>query len=724
MNKNLTIAMTTAMLLSGGVAQMQAQDVNIGKSKQVMLKGDIMTPETLWAMGRVGSAAASPDGKQVVYQVGYYSVKENRGHQVLFIMNADGTGQTKLTTDAKSESDPVWIEGGKRIAFLRGGQVWAMNPDGSGRTQLTKDATAIEGFKFSPDGSRVLLIKSLPYHGTIKKNPDDLPMASGRLVTDMNYRHWDHYVESIAHPFVAQVSVQGIDAGWDILEGQPYESPLAPFGGIEQFDWSPDSKHIAYTCRKKVGVDYAVSTDADIFLFNIETKADRNLCKPEGYVAPKINYTKSLRNQKVNHQEGDMNVGYDVNPRFSPDGKYVAWLSMEHDGYESDRNRLCVYELATGKKSYVAEAFDSNVDDYCWNTDSKTLYFIGCWHATVNAYQTNLKGEVKKLTEGDHNYVALQLLGNTGKLLGTRQSITVPSDLYVIKPAKKEGQSEQTQITFENKHIYDQMAVGNVTDRWVKTSDGKEMQVWIITPPHFDPNKKYPTLLFCEGGPQSPVSQFWSYRWNFQLMAAQGYVVVAPNRRGVPSFGQEWLDQISGDYSGQNIRDYLSAIDDVAREPWVDRDRLGCVGASYGGYSVYYLAGQHEGRFKAFISHCGIFDFDSMYGSTEELFFINNDYGGPYWDKENAVAQRSYAHSPHRFVQNWDTPILIITGLNDFRIPYTQSLEAFTGARVQGIPARFVAFENENHQVFQPQNSLVWNREFFGWLDKYVKGEQ
>lgn len=723
MNKNLTIAMTTAMLLSGGVAQTQAQDVNIGKSKQVMLKGDIMTPETLWAMGRVGSAAASPDGKQVVYQVGYYSVKENRGHQVLFIMNADGTGQTKLTTDAKSESDPVWIEGGKRIAFLRGGQIWAMNPDGSGRTQLTKDATAIEGFKFSPDGSRVLLIKSLPYHGTIKKNPDDLPMASGRLVTDMNYRHWDHYVESIAHPFVAQVSAQGIDAGWDILEGQPYESPLAPFGGIEQFDWSPDSKHIAYTCRKKVGVDYAVSTDADIFLFNIETKADRNLCKPEGYVAPKINYTKSLRNQKVNHQEGDMNVGYDVNPRFSPDGKYVAWLSMEHDGYESDRNRLCVYELATGKKSYVAEAFASNVDDYCWNTDSKTLYFIGCWHATVNAYQTNLKGEVKKLTEGDHNYVALQLLGNTGKLLGTRQSITVPSDLYVIKPAKKEGQSEQTQITFENKHIYDQMAVGNVTDRWVKTSDGKEMQVWIITPPHFDPNKKYPTLLFCEGGPQNPVSQFWSYRWNFQIMAANGYVVVAPNRRGLPGYGSKWNEEISGDWTGQCMRDYLAAIDDAANNlPFVDKDRLGAVGASFGGFSVYYLAGHHDKRFKCFISHDGAFNLESMYTDTEEAWFSNWEYDDAYWNQDRTDnARRTYENSPHLTVDKWDTPILCIHGEMDYRINANQGMGAFNAARLRGIPAELLIFPDENHWVLQPQNGILWQRTFFEWLDRWLK---
>lgn len=514
--------------------------------------------------------------------MGYYSVKENKGHQILYVMDADGKNIRQLTTDAKNETDGAWIEGGRRIAFLRDGQLWAMNADGTGRRQLTNDKTDIEGFKFSPDGRHVLLIKSLPYHGTIKANPTDLPKATGRLVTDMNYRHWDHYVETIAHPFVAGVNDGKVDGGVDILEGQPYESPLAPFGGIEQFDWSKDSKCVAYTCRKKEGVQYAISTDADIYLYNIDTRETRNLCKPADYREPAINATKTMKTQAVNHQSGDMNVGYDVNPRFSPDGKYIAWQSMAHNGYESDRNRLCVYDLRTGEKKYVAESFDSNVEDFCWAADSRTLYFLGIWHACVMVYQTNLDGQVKQLTDGWYDYGSVQLLGNEGKqLLVTRHSISHPDDLFAVTPAKKAKASKVVQLTDENKHIFDQLALAKVQERWVKTTDGKEEQVWIILPPHFDPAKKYPALLFCEGGPQSPVSQFWSYRWNFQIMAANDYVIVAPNRRGLPGYGSAWNEEISGDWTGQCMNDYLSAIDDAVANlplstktdsgPWVPR---------------------------------------------------------------------------------------------------------------------------------------------------------
>ena len=693
------------------------------QKNDIKVENHLMTPEALWAMGRIGGAEASPNGKQVVYQVGYYSVKENKGHQMLFIMDANGKNQKALTTDAKSETDAAWIQGGQKIAFIRGGQLWSMNPDGTDRKQLTNDELGIQGFRFSPDGKKVILIKELPYHGTIQKNPSDLPLATGRLVTDMNYRHWDHYVESILHPFVADVAEDGtINAGEDILKGEPFECPMAPFGGIEQLAWSPDSKTIAYTCRKKEGVQYAISTDSDIYLYNIGTRETKNLCKEAGYVEPKIDATKSMKNQAVNAPENlKNNPGYDINPQFSADGKYVAWQSMARDGYESDRNRLCVYELATGKKNYVSEKFDSNVEGFVWNKDNKSLTFIGVWHGTLNLYQANFKGEVKQITNEWADYGSISLANSGNKLLATKASMSHPTDIYIVTPGKNAKSTKVEQITRENDHILSQLNMGKCEQRWVKTTDGKQMLTWVILPPDFDPSQKYPVLLYCQGGPQSVVSQFWSYRWNFQLMAAQGYIVVAPNRRGLPSFGQEWLDQISGDYSGQNIRDYLSAIDDVAREPWADRERMGCVGASYGGYSVYFLAGCHEKRFKAFISHCGIFDFDSMYGETEELFFVNNDYGGPYWDTANATAQRSYANSPHKFVSKWDTPILIITGEKDFRIPYTQSLEAFTAARTLGIPARLVAFENEAHQVFKPQNSLVWNREFFGWLDKYVK---
>lgn len=709
-----------ALLLCGMTTH--ASDM-IGKNN-IQLSSDLMTPEALWAMGRIGTAASSPDGKQVVYQVSYYSVKLNKSHTVLYIQPAkSGQKPTLLTTDDKSESDPAWIDNGTRIAFLRNGQIWSMKADGTDRRQITDSKTDIEGFRFSPDGSKVILIKSLPYHGSIQKNPDDLPLASGRLVTDMNYRHWDHYVESIAHPFVANVENGKINDGKDILEGEPYESPLAPFGGIEQLAWSPDSKTVAYTCRKKEGVQYAISTDADIYLYDVATGKTRNICKPEGYVEPKIDATKSMRNQAVNKQDGDMHVGYDVNPKFSPDGQYLAWQSMQHNGYESDRNRLCVMNLATGEQKYVTESFDSSVDDYCWSNDSKHLYFLGCWHACIMVYQTDLTGAVKQLTDGWYDFGSLQMLGNTKQLLVTRHSMLRPDDLYVLTPSKKEKKSDLAQITEENSEILKQLADPTIQQRWVKTTDGKQELVWIILPPHFDANKKYPTLLYCEGGPQSPVSQFWSYRWNFYIMASHGYVIVAPNRRGLGGFGSEWNEEISGDWTGQCMNDYLSAIDDAAANlPFVDKDRMGAVGASFGGFSVYYLAGHHNKRFKCFISHDGAFNLQSMYTDTEEAWFSNWEYDDAYWNKDQtANAKKTYENSPHLAVDKWDTPILCIHGEKDYRINANQGMGAFNAARMRGIPAELLIFPDENHWVLKPQNGILWQRTFFNWLDRWLK---
>lgn len=709
-----------ALLLCGMTTH--ASDM-IGKNN-IQLSSDLMTPEALWAMGRIGTAVSSPDGKQVVYQVSYYSVKLNKSHTVLYIQPAkSGQKPTLLTTDDKSESDPAWIANGTRIAFLRNGQIWSMKADGTDRRQMTDSKTDIEGFRFSPDGSKVILIKSLPYHGSIQKNPDDLPLASGRLVTDMNYRHWDHYVESIAHPFVANVENGKINDGKDVLEGEPYESPLAPFGGIEQLAWSPDSKTVAYTCRKKEGVQYAISTDADIYLYDVATGKTRNICKPEGYVEPKIDATKSMRNQAVNKQDGDMHVGYDVNPKFSPDGQYLAWQSMQHNGYESDRNRLCVMNLATGEQKYVTESFDSSVDDYCWSNDSKHLYFLGCWHACIMVYQTDLTGAVKQLTDGWYDFGSLQMLGNTKQLLVTRHSMLRPDDLYVLTPSKKEKKSNLAQITEENSEILKQLADPTIQQRWVKTTDGKQELVWIILPPHFDANKKYPTLLYCEGGPQSPVSQFWSYRWNFYIMASHGYVIVAPNRRGLGGFGSEWNEEISGDWTGQCMNDYLSAIDDAAANlPFVDKDRMGAVGASFGGFSVYYLAGHHNKRFKCFISHDGAFNLQSMYTDTEEAWFSNWEYDDAYWNKDQtANAKKTYENSPHLAVDKWDTPILCIHGEKDYRINANQGMGAFNAARMRGIPAELLIFPDENHWVLKPQNGILWQRTFFNWLDRWLK---
>ena len=725
MKKYLVILLLLANLVNSVNAE---ETVKIGK-QNIKLDSNLMTPEALWAMGRIGAAEASADGKQIVYQVGYYSVKANKSQQKIAVINADGTNNTTLTTGTKSETDPTWYQG--KIVFLSGGQLWTMNADGTDRKQISKTSKDIEGFLFSPDGKKVILLHSIDFHEIIKKNPDDLPKATGRLVTDLMYRHWDHYVESIQHPFVTNVTIENGElkienSEVDILEGEPYECPMEPFGGMEQLAWSPDSKTIAYTCRKKTGVAYAISTDSDVYIYNIGTRETKNLCKPAGYVEPEINPTKTMKYQEVNAQANlENNVGYDQNPKFSPDGQYIAWTSMLRNGYEADRNRLCCYNLATGEKKYLTESFDSNVDDFVWS-DSKDamIYFIGVWHATENLYAINWKGELKQLTDTWDDFGSVHLMNNGKQLLMERHNYTSPADLYIVTPNfKKPEKTEIVQLTFENKHILDQLAKPTVQQRWVKTSDGKDMLTWVILPPNFDETKKYPTLLFCEGGPQSPVSQFWSYRWNFMIMASNGYVVVAPNRRGLPGFGQEWLEEISGDWTGQCMKDYLAAIDDAAHNlPYVDKDKLGAVGASFGGFSVYYLAGHHDKRFKAFISHDGAFNLESMYTDTEEVFFSNWEYDDAFWNKDQtANATRTYEYSPHKFVDQWDTPILCIHGEKDYRIVYNQGMGAFNAARLRGIPAELLIFPDENHWVLKPQNGILWQRTFFDWLDRWLK---
>ena len=667
MNRNF-MTMTAAMMMVtsacvGPEKAAQAEGPIIGK-QEITVKEGRMTPETLWAMGRIGSSAVSPDGKRIAYTVSYYSVKENKSHLVIYVMNADGSDNRLLTTTAASEGEPAWIKNGSKIAFLAAdangnSQVWEMNPDGSGRKQLSDYAGGIDGFRFSPDESKLLFISQVKY---------------GERTADK------------------------VGEATDILAGEPYESPMKPFGGIEQLAWSNDSKQIAYTCRKKTGLDYAISTDSDIYLYNLETKQTRNLCKEDA---------------------ADKNMGYDTNPKFSPDGKSIAWQSMERDGYESDRNRLCVMDLTSGKKTYVTESFQSGVDDYCWAPDSRTLYFVGVWHATSMIHSTNLEGDVKQLTDGMYDYASVAML-NDGQLLTKRHSLSEADELFTVSLNQENAVSR---ITKENDHIFSQLKLGKVEPRWTKTVDGKDMLSWVVYPADFDPNKKYPTLLFCEGGPQSPVSQFWSYRWNLQIMAANGYIVIAPNRRGLPGFGMEWLEEISTNYGGHCMDDYLSAIDDISKEPYVDKDRLGCVGASFGGYSVYWLAGHHNKRFKAFIAHDGFFNMEQQYLETEELWFTNWDLGGPYWEKTNEAVKRSYANSPHLFVDKWDTPILCIHGEKDYRILASQGMAAFNAAKLRGIPAELLIFPDENHWVFKPQNGIILQLTFFRWLDRCLKPE-
>ena len=722
--KHLIILLSAVAIMS---ACKQTEE-NIITRSDIKLESDVMTPEALWAMGRIGSYAVSPDGQQVAYQVSYYSVEENRSNTVIYLKPIDEETEPTLLGLGSS---PTWLDD-NTIAFAREGEVWKMNSKGKAQKQLTHTEGEVNDFLFSPDQKKIILIKQVPFHDIIKENPSDLPKATGRLVTDLMYRHWDHYVESIPHPFVLNLET---GEEFDILEGQPYECPMEPFGGIEQLAWSPDSKQIAYTCRTKTGLAYSISTDSDIFLYNIEDEncEAKNLCKPADYVAPEVDPTKTLANQAVNQLgkvEGiDLQMGYDQNPKFSPDGRYVAWTSMERDGYEADRLRLCIYDLKQGTKQYVTETFDSNVDAFSWANDSKTLYFLGVWHATENLYRTDLEGNVKQLSNYQADFGSLQTLPSVGEgagvgLLMERHDYMHPADLYLCT-VENDTIANLKQVTHENDHILSQIAAGTSEARWIKTTTGEDMHYWIIKPPHFDPNKKYPTLLFCEGGPQSPVSQFWSYRWNFMIMAAQGYVVIAPNRHGLPGFGLAWQEEISGDWTGQCMQDYLAAIDDAATNlPYVDKDRMGAVGASFGGFSVYYLAGHHEGRFKCFIAHDGAFNLEAMYTETEENWFSNWEYDDAYWNKDRtARAAKTYDNSPHRFVDKWDTPILCIHGEKDYRINATQGMSAFNAARMRGIEAQLLIFPDENHWVLKPQNGILWQRTYFQWLDRWLKAE-
>ena len=699
------LLMSAAMTLAacGGTKDAGQAGVPLIERSNIKIEGKRMTPEALWAMGRIGGVAVSPDEKQIAYTVAYYSVPENKSNREVFVMNTDGTGNQQITRTPWQENEVNWIKGGTKLAFLSNesgsSQLWEMNPDGSGRKQLTQYDGDIEGYSFSPDGKKLLFIAQVKTKPSTADKYPDLPKATGIIVTDLMYKHWDEWVTGAPHPFVADFDGNSISNIKDILEGKPYESPMRPWGGIEQLAWSPAGDKVAYTCRKKTGLAYAISTNSDIYIYDLATKKTDNITEE--------------------------NKGYDTNPQYSPDGKYIAWQSMERDGYEADLNRLFIMNLETGEKRFVSKEFESNVDGFLWNKDSKSIYFIGVWHGETQIYNVDLAAndKITQLTDGMYDYASLALAGD--KVIALRHSMSMGDEIYAVSATRNgDAFAEAKQLTFENKQIYDQLEMGKVEARWMKTTDGKQMLTWVIYPPQFDPNKKYPTLLFCEGGPQSPVSQFWSYRWNFQIMAANDYIIIAPNRRGLPGFGMEWLEEISTNYGGHCMDDYLTAIDDIAKEPYVDKDRLGCVGASFGGYSVYWLAGHHNNRFKAFIAHDGFFNMEQQYLETEELWFTNWDLGGPYWDKNNPAVKRSYANSPHLFVDKWDTPILCIHGEKDYRILASQGMAAFNAAKLRGIPAELLIFPDENHWVLKPQNGILWQRTFFNWLDRWLKPQK
>ena len=691
--KKIFLFSVVALLLVGLQSIAQQKPLVIDKPN-LKLEGNLMTPEALWAFGRVSGPEVSPDGQTVLYGVSYYSIEQNKGNREVYSVGINAESVKRLTTTPKSEFNVIWRPDGNKIGFLTSQsgsvQLWEMNPDGSGRTQISKIEGGVTGFKYSPDQTKVLYTKDLEIEEKFPNLYDGLPLASGRLMNDLMYRHWDHWVDTYSHVFIAEYDGKQLSNDLDIMKGEPFNSPLSPFGGIEQINWSSNGEVVAYTSKKLSGKVASLSTNSDIYFYVLKTGETTNMT--------------------------DGMMGFDVSPVFSPDGNYMAWESMERDGYESDQNRMFILDLTTGKKFDATKEFDQNVGSISWTDNGKDIYFTSDWHGAFQIYKYNLKkDDITQITEGMHDYRGVAIAGK--HLVATKQSMAMPTELYLVNP--KNGNAQQ--MTFTNKDLLDKITMGKTEERWVKTHDGEDMQVFVIYPPNFDSTKQYPALLYCKGGPQGPLSQSFHYRWNYQLMAANGYIIVAPARRGVSGFGQAWQEQISGDYHGKSMSDYLTAIDELSKEPFIDENNLGAIGASAGGYAVYYLAGNHEKRFKAFIAHDGIFNEEAQYLETEEMWFENWDKGGPFWEKNNKVAQEAYAHSPHKFVQNWDTPILIIHGELDYRVVVTQGMTAFNAAILKGVPAEYLYFPDENHWVLHPQNGILWQRTFFNWLDKYLK---
>lgn len=650
------------------------------------------TPEVMWKMGRIGGYTLSPDGTKVAYTVTRYSVKENSSRTSIFIQGINETEATLLTENGSS---PRWIEDGSSIAFLRGvdgvSQLFKAKAEGgSTATQLTNFSQDVNAFWFSPDGKQLLYASTVQVEKTTADRYPGMDKANVRIVDSLMYRHWDYWVEGkYSHLFLTEYKGEGVAQGQDLMANEAWDSPMAPYFDDAEVAWAADSRSVFYTCKKSMGREYATSTNSNIYRYYLEDGRTEVLTAD--------------------------GKGYDKMPVVSPDGTKLLWQRMVTPGYESDKARLMCMDLNSKSVTELMEAYDQNADAYSWAADGKSINVISALRGTVQLFTLDVATkQLTQVTQGefDVNWAA----PIEGGYLVQRTQLNKGAELY------KYANGTFTPFTKVNEDIYASIDFSTeIQARWITTTNGEKMLTWVVLPPNFDSTKKYPALLYCQGGPQSTVSQFWSYRWNIQLMAAQGYVVVCPNRHGVPSFGQAWNLQISGDYSGQNIKDYLTAIDEVSKEPWVDKEYLGCVGASYGGYSVYYLAGIHEGRFKAFIAHNGMFNFESFYAATEETFFPNHDFGGAYWEKENATAQRTFANSPHKLISKWDTPILIIVGERDFRIPYTEGLQAFNAAQLHGIPSRLLVFPEETHFVSRPQNSIIWQHEFFGWLDRWLK---
>lgn len=651
-----------------------------------------MTPELLWKLGRVSAPRPSPDGRWVLYEVSRYELAENRGNADVYLVPAVGGEVRRITTHAKSDYGSQWSPDGRKIGFLsaRDGspQVYVIDVYGGEATKVTDQTGGVSNFAWSPKGDLISFTAMVQIDPLLKDRYPDLPFANARIIDDLMYRHWDHWYDGDYSHVMVQ-SVSGGEAR-DLMQGLRTNTPLVPFGGAEQIAWSPDGQEICYTA--KIVEKPAESTDSDLYVVPVSGGAAR--CLTDGM------------------------DGFDMEPSYSPDGRYIAFHSMERAGFEADRIRLMLYDRSEGKtRELTSSAFDQSVGSMCWLPDGRSLVFSSVTKGTEQLYRIYLDGSIEKLSEGRHNLTA-PAVSPDGKTVYALRSTTERPNEIVALPI--EGGTFET-ITGVNDDVYATLELPTVKERWITSTDGAKVHCWVVYPPGFKPQRKYPMLTYCQGGPQSPISQWFSYRWNFHLMAAQGYIVLAVNRRGLPGFGQAWNDQISRDWGGQAMQDILSATDDMFLEPYVDREHTAAIGASFGGYTVYWLMGHDQkDRFATMIAHCGVFNLESMYGATEELWFPTWDIGGPYW--RGSESREEYdRNSPHRFVQNWDTPLLVIHGQKDFRVPVTEGMQAFTAARLQGVPARFLYFPEEGHWVLSPQNGVLWHRVFFEWLDRWCR---
>ncbi len=642
---------------------------------------EVMTPETLWKLRKISVQGASPDHSLVVYRTSQTDLETEKNVYKTYLLNTSSSQSVPF--DLGKKSFIQWDKNG--IYALEDGKIYRSNDNGKSWKEFYTIGKDAQNIKVSPDGQKVAFSREVQLEKIYSKDKySDVPNSSAQVYTDLNHRHWDTwYAGKYNHIFVVSVK-ENPNAAKDLLEGKAYDSPQKPFGGGEDFIWSPDAKHIIYVTKAKTGKEYAVSTNTDIFLYELETGKTSNLT------------------------EGMM--GYDMNPKFSPNGKYLLWQSMARDGYEADKNDIYVMDWGNRSKTNLTKNWDDSVTgDVFWANDSQNIYFTAAFRGTKQLFIVNQNKTVKQVTKGDFDVNAI-FAQNKNSLLVNRNDAFHSPELYSVD--LKNGKMKQ--VTDVNADFYQKLKLGHSELKMVKTTDGKEMGVWFHYPPNFDPNKKYPALLYCQGGPQSALTPYFSLRWNFSLMTANDYIVIAPNRRGMPGWGTKWNEQISQDWGGQSIQDYLSAADFAKELPYIDKDRMGAVGASYGGYSVLMLAGVHQNRFKTFISHNGLFDTKSWYGTTEELWFANWDMGGSPWDNPSSKSYTKF--NPSSYVNNWNTPIMIIQGNMDFRVSYEQGQQAFQVARLKNIKSKFLYFPDENHWVLKPQNALVWQREFFSWL--------